>query len=88
MNAVIGLDSKKKPKDDTRSVQSENSKLTKRTKKFHLHLYGTRDQSHEDFQRYCTSIKTDFIATNTINRLIYQSFKKLNKVKCGIYKFQ
>jgi hypothetical protein len=35
-----------------------------------------------------TSIKTDFIATNTINRLVYQSFKKLNKVECGIYKFQ
>jgi hypothetical protein len=35
-----------------------------------------------------TSIKTDFIATNTINRLIYQSFKKLNKIKCGMYKFQ
>jgi len=35
-----------------------------------------------------TSINTDFIATNTINRLIYQSFNKLNKVKCGIYKFQ
>ena len=35
-----------------------------------------------------TSIKTDFIATNTFNRLIYQNFKKLNKVKCGIYKFQ
>jgi len=54
MNTVIGLDSKKKkkPKDDTRSVQSGNSKLTKRTKTFYLLLYGRRDLSHEDSQRY------------------------------------
>jgi hypothetical protein len=71
-----------KPKDDTRSVQSGNSKLAKRTKKFHLHLYGQETKVMMILKG--TSIKTDFIATNTINRLIYRSFKKLNKVKCGI----
>jgi hypothetical protein len=35
-----------------------------------------------------TSIKTDFKTTNTINRLVHHCNKKLNKVECGIYKFQ
>ena len=78
MNTVIGLDSKKKPKDDTRSVESGNSKLSKRTKKFHLHLYGRGDQSHEDSQRY----------QNKDRHHSYQHYQwinipKLQKVKQG-----